>query len=59
MADLLNIGARQCCTREKDRLVKELTECDFNAQSLEERHRCYRSAAKSSGRRSRKCLISG
>jgi uncharacterized protein YifE (UPF0438 family) len=59
MADLLNIGARQCCTREKDRLVKVLRGCDNNAQSPEERHRCYRSAAKNSGRRSRECLISG
>jgi hypothetical protein len=58
MADQLNIGARKCCTREKDRLVKELSHCDVNAQNPEERHQCYRSAAKNSGRRSRKCLIS-
>jgi hypothetical protein len=59
MADVLNIRARQCCTREKDRLVKELRKCDSSAQSPEERHQCYRSAAIKSGSNSRQCLISG
>jgi len=59
MADVLNIRARQCCTREKNRLVKELRKCDYSAQNPEERHQCYRSAAIKSGAKSRHCLISG
>lgn len=59
MADVLNIRARQCCTREKDRLVKELRKCDSSAPNPEERHQCYRAAAIKSGSNSRQCLISG
>jgi hypothetical protein len=59
MAGYVNIGARQCCTREKNRLVEELRACDYNSESPEERHHCYRWAAKKSGYRSKECLISG
>lgn len=59
MADVSNINARNCCTRERNRLVKELRKCDSSAQSPEERHQCYRSAAMKSGSNSRQCLISG
>ena len=58
MVDSLNIKARECCSREKDRLVEELRECDYDTISPEERHLCYRWAAKKSGRRSKECLIS-
>lgn len=59
MAEILNIHARKCCTQEKERLVRELRECDINVQNPEERHQCYRSAAIKSGSKSRQCLISG
>jgi hypothetical protein len=59
MVTSININARQCCTREKERLVEELKECDYDSQSPEDRHFCYRWAAKKSGYRSRECLISG
>ena len=59
MVKSVYISARQCCTREKNRLVEELRECDYNSESPEEHHRCYRSAAKKSGYRSKECLISG
>jgi hypothetical protein len=57
MVKSLNIKARECCLREKDRLVEELRECDYDTSSPEERHLCYRWAAKKSGKRSKECLI--
>ena len=57
MVRSININARECCLREKDRLKEELRECDSESFSPEERHECYRWAAKKSGRRSKECLI--
>ncbi|MCF8092854.1 MAG: hypothetical protein K9K40_10405 [Desulfotignum sp.] len=59
MTKSINITARQCCSREKEILKQELIECDDNTYSRDERHACYRWAAKKSGQRSRRCLISG
>lgn len=47
-----------CCSMEKARLVEDLRCCDFNSTSLEQRHDCYRRAAKESGQRSKACMIS-
>lgn len=58
MAGSINIKAKECCAREKQRLVEELRECDYNTTSPEERHLCYRWAAKKSGHRSKECIIS-
>ena len=58
MARSINIKAKECCTREKQRLMEELRECDYNTTSPEERHLCYRWAAKKSGHRSKECIIS-
>ncbi len=55
----VSIKARECCALEKARLVEELRECDYESTSPEERHLCYRWAAKKSGHRSKECLISG
>ena len=52
----ISIGAKACCANEKARLMDVLFECDYGTQSIEERHLCYRKAAKESGRRSRECL---
>lgn len=57
MVKSINIKARECCIREKDRLVEELRECDYDTSSPEERHQCYRWAAKKSGKRAKECLI--
>lgn len=50
--------AKQCCSHEQDRLMRNLSSCDSQFETPAERHRCYRVAAKRSGRRSRKCMIS-
>ena len=57
MVRSIGIQARECCLREKDRLKAELQACDDESSSPEERHLCYRWAAKKSGRRSKECLI--
>ncbi len=57
MAQSFSSAAKACCRIEKDRLVEELRECDYNTSSPEERHLCYRWAARKSGRRSKECLI--
>jgi len=49
--------AKACCSREKDRIVSELSRCD-SADSADYRHRCYRSVARKSGERSRQCMLS-
>jgi hypothetical protein len=57
MVESLSRKNRACCRLEKDRLVEELRECDYGLSSPEERHLCYRWAAKKSGRRAKECLI--
>jgi hypothetical protein len=49
--------ARKCCSHEHDRLVENLSSCDSQFETPDERHRCYRVVAKRSGRRSQKCII--
>ena len=49
--------AKKCCSHEHDRLVKNISSCDSNFENPAERHRCYRVAAKRSGRRSKKCVF--
>jgi len=48
--------AAQCCSMEKQRLMKELERCNFCTDSYEEFHNCYRQAARESGERSRTCV---
>ncbi len=50
--------AKQCCSREHDRLAENLSTCDRYFKTPAERHRCYRVAAKISGHRSKKCIVS-
>ena len=49
---------KACCTTEKKRLMDELRTCDYGTSSPEERHLCYREAARQSGRRARACIAS-
>ncbi|MCG8566147.1 MAG: hypothetical protein MI747_13800 [Desulfobacterales bacterium] len=49
---------KACCTKEKKRLMDELRVCDYGTTSPEERHLCYREAARQSGRRARTCISS-
>jgi hypothetical protein len=49
--------AKSCCSSEKERVTREVARCN-SASSDDYRHRCYRSAARKSGERSRQCMIS-
>lgn len=49
--------ARKCCSYEHNRLVENLSTCDSQFETYPERHRCYRVAARRSGRRSKKCIL--
>jgi hypothetical protein len=51
--------AKSCCSREKARLSEHLDACDTRSGGTGSRRRCYRIAAKESGRRARKCIIGG
>ena len=55
----ISIGAKACCTNEKNRLMDVLFECDYCTESVQERHLCYQKAAKESGKRARECLRTG
>jgi len=55
----INAKAKRCCSREKVRLAEHLDACDTRSGGTAARRRCYRIAAKDSGRRARKCIIGG
>ena len=50
--------AGRCCSVEKRRLMDELQRCNFCSSSREELHSCYREAARESGSRAKKCMVS-
>lgn len=49
--------AKACCSRERDRIVNELSKCD-SGDRAGYRHRCYRSVARKSGERAKQCMLS-
>lgn len=49
--------ARECCSKEKESLMKALEKCEFCADDNEAFHNCYRAAARESGERARACMI--
>jgi len=55
----INEKAKSCCSRERVRLSGHLDSCDTRSGGPAARRRCYRIAAKDSGRRARKCIIGG
>jgi hypothetical protein len=57
MTNSISIKARDCCLKEKKRLMETLNQCDIGSNSVKERHKCYQSAARKSGSRSRQCII--
>ncbi len=49
--------AANCCSMEKQRLMKDIEKCDFCSSSWEDHHRCLSAAAKESGRRAKSCIV--
>ena len=48
----------KCCSLEKESLMEVLLAYDYGTTSIEERHLCYRKAAKESGMKARTCILS-
>ena len=46
---------KECCSREYDRLVDRIADCDHSARDQDEKHLCYRTAAKEGKKRVRQC----
>ena len=57
MRTSIPITSRNCCQREKERVVSEVRFCEFVASTPEQRSSCYRHVAKSSGSRARECML--
>lgn len=57
MASSISIKARDCCLKEKRRLMKNLERCDTWTSTAYARQKCYQSAARSSGKSSRQCVM--
>ena len=51
--------AQRCCHRAHERLVRHLGACEMVSNNPDERHDCYRRAAKVSGDRSKACMAEG
>ena len=58
MSDSRRSDAKNCCSTERKRLVKDIRKCDFCSTDWEEHHRCLSAAAKESHRRSHVCMTS-
>lgn len=56
MRNALKSSAKQCCTREHERLIQRLADCDEHTVTAAGKHACYRQAAGTSGRRSKRCI---
>jgi hypothetical protein len=59
MMNAFKSKAKRCCTKEYQRLVHRLGACEMDSNTSGEKHACYRQAAKTSGRRAKKCITSG
>lgn len=59
MMNAFKSKAKRCCTKEYERLTHRLGSCEIESNTPEERHTCYRRAAKTSGRRAKKCILGG
>ena len=56
MMNAFKSKAKRCCSREYERLVHKIGACEVESKTSNERHSCYRKAARESGTRARKCI---
>ncbi len=59
MMNAFKSKAKQCCTKAHERLTHRLVACEMESDTADERHACYRRAAKISGRRAKACMAAG
>ncbi|MDA3916589.1 MAG: hypothetical protein PF690_06420 [Deltaproteobacteria bacterium] len=57
MKKIISEKAIKCCSLEKESLMEVLLACDYGTTSIEDRHLCYRKAAKESGTKARTCIL--
>lgn len=48
--------AKRCCAMEHERVAREVGTCEMASVNSDQRHDCYRRAARESGRRARACM---
>ena len=51
--------SKRCCRREHENIVRDLGHCEMESNNADERHHCYRRAAKAGGDRARQCMAEG
>jgi len=59
MINAFKSKAKRCCSTEYARLARRLGSCEMESNTSEEKHACYRRAAKTSGRRAKQCITEG
>ncbi len=59
MMNAFKSKAKRCCLRAYERLTDRLVSCEMESISSEQRHACYRRAAKISGRHAKACIAEG
>ena len=59
MMNTFTTKARRCCSQEHEQLVRRLGFCEMASKTADERHDCYRRAAKVSGARAKRCIADG
>ncbi len=59
MMNAFKSKAKRCCTRAYEGLTRQLVSCEMESNTPEQRHACYRQAAKTSGRLAKACIAEG
>ena len=56
MMNAFKAKAKRCCSMEHERVSRKIGACEMETNNSDQRHDCYRQAAKESGRRARECM---
>ena len=59
MMNAFKSKAKRCCNNAYERLLRQLVSCEMDANGAEQRHDCYRQAAKASGAHAKACMSDG
>jgi hypothetical protein len=59
MMNAFKSKAKRCCTIAYEGLTHRLVSCEMESNTPEQKHACYRRAAKISGRRAKACIAEG
>ena len=59
MMNAFKSKAKRCCSIAYEQLTHRLGSCEKESNTPEQRHDCYRRAAKKSGHRAKQCIAEG